>query len=319
MTHDTRHDSTETPDLATLSWCLGEIRGALSASEAKLREQLSRGDDGDDLSALRAARASLHQAHGALALVDLQGVSLLSAEAETLLDLVERAQLRLSRELVERVARSFAALTAYLDALLLGEPQQPLYLFPYYRELLEARGAERVHPADLFVVPVSAQLVVADAVVNELSTAELGAARAQFERGLLQVLRNPGEGAAIAALHAAIDAVESSQVGARHPTFWKVALAFFEALRDRAIELDVYGKRLLARMNLQLRRSIADGAPVAERLMKDALFALARADAGDAGSPLLAEVRRAFRLEGTVPADFDVPRFGRVDARAVAA
>src|SRR5690606_13687102 len=124
MTHETRHDSTDTPDLATLSWCLGEIRGALSASEAKLREQLSHGDDGDDLSALSAARASLHQAHGALALVDLQGVSLLSAEAETLLDLVERAQLRLSRELVERVARSFAALTEYLDELLLGEPQQ---------------------------------------------------------------------------------------------------------------------------------------------------------------------------------------------------
>src|SRR5690606_1369194 len=198
--------------------------------------------------------------------------------------------------------------------------QQPLYLFPYYRELLEARGAERVHPADLFVVPVSAQLVVADAVVNELSTAELGAARAQFERGLLQVLRNPGEGAAIAALHAAIDAVESSQVGARHPTFWKVALAFFEALRDRTIALDVYGKRLLARMNLQLRRSIVDGTPVAERLMKDALFALARADAaGESASPLLVEVRRAFGLEHTVPEDFETPRFGRVDARALAA
>jgi chemosensory pili system protein ChpA (sensor histidine kinase/response regulator) len=321
MNDDHRPPLIEAPDLATLSWCLGEIRESLAASEAKLREQLAHADaQGDDLSDLRAARASLHQAHGALAVVDVPGVSLLSAEAETLLDLVERGQVRLSRELVDRVLRSYAALVEYLDELLLGEPQQPLYLFPYYRDLLEARGAERVHPADLFVVPVAARLVVEGAQVRELDVDALAAARARFERGLLQVLRKSGDEAGIAALHEAIDAVGVSQVGARHPTFWKVALAFFEALRDRTITLDVYGKRLLARMNLQLRRSIVDGTPVAERLMKDALFALARADAaGESASPLLVEVRRAFRLEHTVPEDFETPRFGRIDARALAA
>ncbi|MCL4774673.1 MAG: Hpt domain-containing protein [Burkholderiaceae bacterium] len=310
----------EAPDLATLSWCAAEIRESLAASEAKLREQLGRGDgaEDEDLSALRAARVTLHQAHGALALVDLPGVPLVSAEAETLLDQVERGQLRLSRELVERFARAFAAIVEYLDEALHGEPQQPLYLFPFYRDLLEARGAERVHPADLFVVPVAAQLVVADEQVRELDAATLSAARAQFERGLLQVLRRSADASGIVALHQAIDTVAGSQVGARHPTFWKVALAWFEALRDGAIELDVYGKRLLARMNLQLRRAIVDGTPVAERLMKDALFALARVDVARApASPLLAEVLRAFGIDGAVPADFEVPRFGRVDARAI--
>ncbi|MEB2336199.1 MAG: Hpt domain-containing protein, partial [Burkholderiales bacterium] len=322
MNDANRHPSAEAPDLATLSWCAGEIRDSLAASEAKLREQFGRGDGApdDELSALRAARVTLHQAHGALVLVDLPGVPLLSAEAETLLDQVERGQLRLSRELVERIARSFGAIVEYLDEVLLGEPQQPLYLFPYYRDLLEARGAERVHPADLFVVPVAAQLVVADAQARVLDTATLSAARAQFERGLLQVLRKPDDAAGIAALHQAIDMVAGSQIGARHPTFWKVALAWFEALHDGAIVLDVYGKRLLARMNLQLRRAIADGTPVAERLMKDALFALARVDLSKApASPLLAEVLRAFEIEGTVPVDFEVPRFGRVDVRAVGA
>src|SRR5690606_18675430 len=121
--------------------------------------------------------------------------------------------------------RSFAALTEYLDELLLGEPQQPLYLFPYYAELLEARGAERVHPADLFIVPVSAQLVVAGATPHERDATELAAARAQFERGLLQALRSPADEAAIGAMHDAVGTVASSQVGARHQTFWNVALA----------------------------------------------------------------------------------------------
>src|SRR5690606_16727471 len=50
------------------------------------------------------------------------------------------------------------------------------------------------------------------------------------------------------------------------------------------------------------------------------LFGLACADeARSSGSPLVAEVRRAFGLPGSVPADFATPRFGRVDARAVQA
>ncbi len=213
-----------------------------------------------------------------------------------MLERVERGQLRLSRELVERIARAFGAIVEYLDEVLLGEPQQPLYLFPCYRELLEARGAERVHPADLFVVPVAAQLVVADAQTRALDAAELLAARAQFERGLLQVLRNPDDAAGIAALHQAIDTVAGSQVGARHPTFWKVALAWFEALRDGAIALDVYGKRLLARMNLQLRRAIAD------------LLALLDADLDRIGLDLLAP------RPGEHPGDLARPRMLEVAA-----
>ena len=305
-------------DLSTLSWCIGEIRESLAASEAALREQLARAD-GEERSALMAARASLHQAHGALMVVDVAGVSLVSSEAETLLDLVERSQLALDAPLVERIGHAFAALTDYLDALLLGEPAQPLYLFPYYRELLEARGADRIHPADLFAAPVSAQLVPAEAATQQLDAARLAGIRAQFERGLLKVLRDPGDSAAVAQLHEAVDAIGASQVGASHPTFWKVVLAYFEALRSDALALDVYGKRLLARLNLQLRRSIDDGAPVAERLMKDTLFALARARETESASPLVAEVRRAFRLASTVPDDFEVARFGRIDARAITA
>ena len=45
---------------------------------------------------------------------------------------------------------------------------------------------------------------------------------------------------------------------------------------------------------------------------------VARADGG-ADDGLVAEVRRAFRLESAVPADFEQPRFGRVDQRAVTA
>src|SRR5690606_5082807 len=130
---------------------------------------------------LAAALAALHQAHGALAVVDLAGVTTVTGEAETVLERVARGQLALDEPLIAAFARAFAAILEYLDELLLGEPQQPLYLFPYYASLLELRGAERIHPADLFVVPVRAQLVANDAI-RERDRAELVATRVSFER-----------------------------------------------------------------------------------------------------------------------------------------
>ncbi|HEY0878325.1 MAG TPA: Hpt domain-containing protein [Zeimonas sp.] len=325
MTDAHRNESLEAADLAALSWCIGEIRESLAACERGLRGCLQPGEgDSDEApgerAGLVAARSALHQAHGALAIVDLAGVTALTGEAEALLERVARGQLALDDAVLAALSRTFAALLEYLDELALGEPQQPLYLFPYYASLLQLRGAERIHPADLFVVPVRAQLVGNDDAMRERDAAELVAARVSFERGLLSVLRDPLDSEGLAALHASVATIGASQVGAAHPTFWKVALAYFEALRDGALALDVYGKRLLARLNLQLRRSIADGALVADRLLKDTLFALAGADeARSAGSPLLAEVRRAFGLAGSVPPDYATPRFGRIDAQAVQA
>ncbi len=325
MTDAQRNESLEAADLAALSWCIGEIRESLATCERELRScvQPAAGASpggSDGLARLAAARSALHQAHGALSIVDLAGVTTVTGEVETVLERVSRGQLALDTALLDAVARSFAAILEYLDELVLGEPQQPLYLFPYYASLLQLREAERIHPADLFVVPVRAQFVVADDAARNCDAAELTAARVSFERGLLSVLRDPLDSEGLAALHASVARIGASQVGAAHPTFWKVALAYFEALRDGALQLDVYGKRLLARLNLQLRRSIADGALVADRLLKDTLFALAGADEmRSAGSPLLAEVRRAFGLAGSVPHDFATPRFGRIDAQAVRA
>ncbi|MCD6672213.1 MAG: Hpt domain-containing protein [Burkholderiaceae bacterium] len=320
MTDAHRNESLEAADLSALSWCIGEIRESLAACERELRACRQEGEGAAGSPKLAAARSALHQAHGALSIVDLAGVTTVTGEAETVLDRVARGQLALDDAMLDALARSFAAILEYLDELVLGEPQQPLYLFPYYESLLRLREAERIHPADLFVVPVRAQLVVAHDAARTLGTAELNAARVAFERGLLSVLRDPLDSAGLAALHASVATIGGSQIGAAHPTFWKVALAYFEALRDGALSLDVYGKRLLARLNLQLRRSMADGALVADRLLKDTLFALAGADeARSAGSPLVAEVRRAFGLAGSVPCDFATPRFGRIDAKAVQA
>ncbi len=300
-------------DLVTLSWCLGEIREALAQTERLLERQL--GSEDDDLGPLRAARAALHQAHGALQVVGIDGAPLITEEAERLLDAAERGEVTLNGRLASRLSRAFQALIEHLETLLRHEPHQPLYLFPYYRSLLEARRADRIHPADLFFPDLGAvRAPLPREGLRETDAAALAAARAAFERGLLQVMRAADPSAGAAAMRAAIDVVAGSQVARVNRAFWWVAQAWFEALAGAAFPVDLQLKRLLGRLNLQLRKAVEERAPVAAQLTREMLFALA---AIEPSSPRVAEVHAAFGLSDAIPADYAEPRYGRMDARAL--
>ena len=183
-----------TPDLVTLSWCLGEIREALAQADRLLERQLQ--SDDDALSSIRAARSALHQAGGALQVVAIDGAALIVQEAETLLECVERGELGFGAEVASRVSRASRALVEHLETVLGGEENQPLYLYPYYRDLLVARGAERAHPADLFFPSLDVDVPPAGEPKAHLTPAALAAARAGFERGLLLMMRDPDAGPA---------------------------------------------------------------------------------------------------------------------------
>ncbi|HYF59573.1 MAG TPA: Hpt domain-containing protein [Burkholderiaceae bacterium] len=304
---------TEPTDLTALSWCLGEIRESLSRAEASLDEQLRAQDD--DTSRLRAARGWLHQAHGALQVVDLEGVAVVTQEAEDLLDRCDRGEVALNGALVGRLSGAFAAIVEYLEAVASGSDDSPVSLYPQYRDLLQLRAAERVEPADLYRVDLSVRPPRADSA-EPLDPRGAALVRAEFERGLLGFLRRADDADALEAMHRAIERLHRAYCASGHRTFWWLSAAFFEALRDRALPADLYAKRLVARINLQIRRTLQQGTPIADRMLRDLLFALARA--GD-GAPTADEARRLYRLAGTVPADFETPRFGTVDARALRA
>ncbi|MEZ5729997.1 MAG: Hpt domain-containing protein [Burkholderiaceae bacterium] len=132
---------------------------------------------------------------------------------------------------------------------------------------------------------------------------------------MLKTLRGGGLEEGWPRMLAAVESVRDSDIGARHAAFWHVLSTYFRGVAEGAIVLDVHGKRLLAGINLQLRRSLADDAPVADRLMRDVLFCVACArEVTDTLRP----VYDAFGLEGLVPPDFESPRYGHVDARALA-
>jgi len=306
-------------DTGPLSWVMGEIREALNRSKSAVQEALAQ-DAEARATSLRHAKSYLHQAHGALQIVDVDGIALITETVEDLFDRIDAGQLELSSRVGTAIEGGYQALVEYLEELLSGMPHQPVRLFPYYRALLEARGAERIHPADLFFPNLTIRPQFPDAIRAEaVAPARYTALRQRYEKALLPFLRSSDqtiERANAAQMHELIGEIERLQTSSQARAFWWVMRGLAEAVADGAVPNEIYVKQLFARINLQIRRLCQGSPSIAERLLRDALFFIA----GIAQPSALArQIREVYQLDGLVPADYGRKRYGQINIDALSA
>ncbi len=289
-------------DLGPLTWVKTEIDQALEKSLARLRAYAANPGDSNQI---RFSQTHFHQAHGALQIVGLDGVTRLSEELDGLLADIAKAGGAPTPEQLAAAERAFGGITAYLDQLLGGEPNQPLRLFSVYGDLLKARGRDRADPVDLYYPDLLQRPPRREKPPVELGAGEAAAyyreQRGRYQRGLLKWIKKDGSG--VEDMRAAVAAVEAAQTNPASRTFWWVALGFFDALFAKALTDAPLISRLANRVEQQLKRLMEGSATVAERLMREALFAVARARPA---TEHVRNVQEVFRLAGSVPAAFEL-------------
>ncbi|MGS0742086.1 Hpt domain-containing protein [Glaciimonas sp. GG7] len=334
---------TASVDTGPLSWVMSEIREALGQSINAL-QHLSNPDVAvsahqvvsltappyDKTTALHYAKTYLHQAHGALQMVDIDGVTILT---ETVEELLERAQSEqalgvnaLSVDHVQSIQHAYEALIEYLEELLSGGVHQPVKLFPYYKALLEIRGADRIHPADLFFPDLTIRPQFALTANTNATNAENAhqpidyqPLRKRFEMALLPFLKSANsavECANAALMQAVIAEVEQVQDSQQSRAFWWVMQGFADGVANGHVPNELYVKQLFARINLQLRRLSQGSHSTSERLLRDALFFIAGIQNPSAHN---AQIRHIYRLGGVVPTDFQTRHYGQVNSEALRA
>ncbi|WP_229418710.1 hybrid sensor histidine kinase/response regulator [Pseudoduganella flava] len=305
--------STFSFDPGPLSWVMGEIREALGRSRTALFEAGGQEPE-DQATALRLAKSHLHQAHGALQMVDIEGVAAITRLAEEALDRFQDGTVKCSADHVQAIGELYGALVEYLEELLDGAPHQSVRLFPYYAAVQKILGAPRIHPADLFFPDLTRTPPLPEAPATE--NVDFGALRLRFERALLPYLKS-GDPAQAQPLADVIAEVAAAQDTPRGQVFWRALQAGAELVAQGRVAGGVYVKQLLGAANLQMRR-LAQGAPEwPDAVLRDALFCIAAADATDL-PPLAQALRTGFGLDGMVPADYEAKRYGQVDPEALA-
>jgi len=263
-------------DPGPLSWVKGEIDASMARALAALQAYAADSSDGANI---KLARAQLHQAHGALSIVGLDGVTRVAEELEALLADMEREALVRTPETFALAGRAFEALVSYLDALASGSDNRPLRLYPIYGELVEAHGKGTADPVDLYFPDLSFRPPWREkspvALRPEDEERYFHEQRARFQRGMLNWLRQDPLGAG--EMRAAVEAIEAAQGPAGQRAFWWVALAFFDALERNALPPEVDCRRMCNRIEQQIRRRLEGSQNIAERLLREALYCVARA------------------------------------------
>jgi chemosensory pili system protein ChpA (sensor histidine kinase/response regulator) len=284
-------------DVGPLSWVKGEIDLAIQRGLESLR-----GFAGDrDVAQIKFSQAQLHQAHGALQIVGLDGITRVSEELEGLLgDLEKDAGLR-KAETFALAERAFQGILSYLDQLVAGSPNHPLRLFPLYKELAKARAANReADPTDLYFPDLSLRPPRREGAAAPLKpgAAEqlLREQRASYQRGFLKFLK--GDATGIDDMRGAVVAIETTQGQSAQRAFWWVALAFFDALAQKGLPAELEPKRVCNRIEQQIKRVVEGSASVAERLMREVLYYVARSHPV---SERIREVQDTYQLDQTLP------------------
>jgi chemosensory pili system protein ChpA (sensor histidine kinase/response regulator) len=263
-------------DVGPLSWVKGEIDHAIEHAQEALRAFAA---NSSDAAQLKSSQTHLHQAHGALSIVGLEGITRVSEELEGLLGAIEKEGSLRKADVFGLAERALGAIRVYLDQLMAGKPNQPLKLFPLYRDVVSARGG-RADPTDLYYPNLSFRPPKREKSIGIPKPGEsdksLREQRGRYQRGLLKWLKNHDLSGA-EDMRAAVEAVEATQGPGAQRAFWWVALAFFDALAQGALPADLDVKQLCNRIDQQIKR-LVDGAPsVAERQMREVLYYVARA------------------------------------------
>ena len=290
-------------DVGPLTWVKSEIDLALERADQALQLYSASATVGfGDLTQIKFCRTHLHQVQGALTIVGLDGVMHFAETVESLLESIEKQTLPAGETAIALVQRTLEAIELYLDDLINGQPNQPLRLFPLYREVQQARGFERISASDLFFTDLTARPPRRGAAATKITPSEfqrlLRQERARFQRGFLSWLRAPQDRSGVGEMLGAVQRIEATQDIASSRSFWWVATGFLSALAEGTLPEETNVKQLCARIDLQIRRLFEGSKNVAERLMRDVLYFVANADSSNTTVQL---VKTTYQLQSTIP------------------
>ena len=285
-------------DTGPLNWVRNDIEAALQAALGRVQAFTA---DADLTNALRLARDDAHQVMGALRMVGLEGAATVASALEMTLADINEGRQSPGDDVFRAIRNTIEGLSRWIKDLAEGRGTGELALFPLYRRLRELQGAERVFEGELFFPDLRSRVQGMPRAVEQSSdtlAAQIKTTRSAFQRGLLAFLRGQNGKQGLQQMRQALAEVEKVAPSQAAQTFWWACVGFVDSLIAQGVEADFYVKQLLARIDLQMRRLMEGSPQVAERLLRDALFFVAKSQTLEGRA---AEVRATFSLDQYLP------------------
>ena len=309
-------------DLGPLSWVLEELRKSFDASIKGLKRFVRETNivQSDlaavDVNPLRTAKSQLHQASGALRLLELEETV---AIVEAMEAVVNKFSLRPSLATEDAVSKleyaSFAVLE-YLESLLAGKEVSSVGLFVQYSDVKVLAGFDRSHPADLWMRQPFTWLNPSMPSIRSIDYAP--EVRASIDSALLKIMLSADAEAANELNQISLGLAES-QSNVKASVFWKICAAFFEALAQKRIPVDLFAKRSASGIVVHYNNLKHGDWVFSDKFMHNLLFFCDQAQIeSQAQSPCLSIVKKTWSLATKQPANYTTSHYGHFDPALLA-
>src|SRR4051812_38081607 len=281
-----------------LSWVKAEVDHALKLVRERTTAFLA---NSDNTGALTDCPLELHQVHGALVMVGLEGAAKVCAVIERAYRSVLEGR-HTGKATLTAMDRGVYALGQFLDDLAKGEPNVPLKLFPLYRDLSELLGEPAVTEIDLFFPDLSVRSPPHDniALTPVDTERDLRSLRAQFQRGMVAWLRDAGSERGLQQMQIAMDGIDriAQQLSTSRGLWW-TAVGFIDALifsKDAAWLAAT--KPICNRLDKLMRDMANNTAAQDAAVFRELLYAIATCDIT---TGRIGEVKQIYRLDSLFP------------------
>ncbi|MDH5784466.1 MAG: Hpt domain-containing protein [Chromatiales bacterium] len=287
-------------DIGTLAWVKGEIDETLKQAQNAL-EAFAK--DEEDESQLEFCISYVHQVYGTLHMVELQGAAQFAEEIEKFAVALREKRIENRDGGFELLMQAILQLPDYLEGLMAGKKDNASSLIPTLNEMRTKRGEQALSQQDESAADLSINPPAKAAEIPDRVTTRLLAKKVQpyLITALTRVIKGLELETSLKNLGAVIEKILLVASGDECRRLLWVSSAFIEALRDNALELSVENKKLLGKIEQQIRILVArdEAGLVTDAVSELIAVLLHRLASSTASGNRALEVRQAFRLDVT--------------------
>ena len=236
----------------------------------------------NNINPINDCRNYIHQLDGLLEMLELTSITIVSEKIEQLIEALIGKKIEPSQQIFDALKQSTKALLYYLDELVDGAEENPLRLFPTYRELMQVYGFENVPESDLFfprltVTPIlKAESAHIDSSAVKTLAKQIGT---EYQTGLLKWLRDTSNKDGLQQMADAVSQIEEFPGTIEQRAFWWVTAGFLEdLLQQEANQVDLSIRRLCGKIEQTIRHLAAEIPSNTSPLIRELLYHIAHSE-----------------------------------------
>ncbi|MDH5552670.1 MAG: Hpt domain-containing protein, partial [Nitrosomonas sp.] len=236
----------------------------------------------NDTPQIESCRTYVHQLNGLLDMLELNDITIVSQQMEKLMSSLTDRNIEPEPFVIETIQHTTRALLHYLNELIEGAEENPLRLFPVYRDIMQAQGVKNVSESSLFVSRMVSEPSFQAALFN-MAPSEMGAlakkTRTAYQTAFLKWLRDSTDKESLQQMADAVSQIEKFPGSNQQRSFWWACTGFMDHLLQLEGDVELPTRKLCGKIEQEIRR-LADGRPSSPgQLMRDVLYQVASSNA----------------------------------------